>query len=387
METVKQVKNILILTEGDANKLATWSNVPYFLSTTLEKKGYNVARVDFSVWSLLKKIWNHTVSPLLDLFYPTHAYQFERTGFYNWFAERKIGNAIKNAKDVDLIIIISFSYYNKWNKVPTIAFCDWSYDYLIRVRNQREPYFFERKYIKRQTWAFKKNFLVISLFKNAADYIKKQISTANVRFLGDNVINMLKCPSSDYNSTINRKKDSVSILFIGAKHYLKGAQLLVDSFVEIKKVYPEAKLHIVGIKKENLNNLTDYIYCYGYLHKDDSKEANTYYELMQKATVFVNPTQKWAGYSSMVEAMYFYTPIVVSPYEEFVNEFGKQINFGVYNKNFSKESLAQSILDVLNAINYVELCINAHNRVKDYTWDNYVEKLLDSVGLSQNNIL
>ena len=80
-----RTKSIYIFTEGDSNELATWSNVPYFLSTTLEKKGYNVIRVDFSVWNLLKKIWNHTVSPLLDIFYPTHAYQFERTWLYNWF--------------------------------------------------------------------------------------------------------------------------------------------------------------------------------------------------------------------------------------------------------------------------------------------------------------
>lgn len=206
METVKQVKNILILTEGDANKLATWSNVPYFLSTTLEKKGYNVARVDFSVWSLLKKIWNHTVSPLLDLFYPTHAYQFERTGFYNWFAERKIENAIKSKGDIDLIIIMNYSFYNKWNNVPTITFSDWSYDYYIKSRCQREPYFFEKNYIARQLEAFKRNFLIISLFKQCADWIKKQIPTANVKFLGNNVINMVQRPSLDYNSIINKKR-------------------------------------------------------------------------------------------------------------------------------------------------------------------------------------
>ena len=102
---------------------------------------------------------------------------------------------------------------------------------------------------------------------------------------------------------------------------------------------------------------------------------------MQKASVFVNPTEKWAGYSSTIEAMYYYTPVVVSPYEEFVGEFGKQINFGVYNKVFSKESLATSILSIFNADNYDELCLNAHNRVKDYTWDNYVERLLADVRL------
>ena len=47
-----RTKTIFIFTEGDSNKLAVWSNVPYFLSTTLEKKGYNVVRVDFSVWKL-----------------------------------------------------------------------------------------------------------------------------------------------------------------------------------------------------------------------------------------------------------------------------------------------------------------------------------------------
>lgn len=376
-----RTKSIYIFTEGDSNELATWSNVPYFLSTTLEKKGYNVIRVDFSVWNLLKKIWNHTVSPLLDIFYPTHAYQFERTWLYNWFAERKIGNVVKKARNIDLIIIMNFSFYNKWNNVPTITFSDWSYDYYIRIRCQRKPYFFEKNYIERRSEAFKRNFLIVSLFKQCADYIKNRIPTANVKFLGNNVVNMIQRPPSNYKSVINQKRESYSLLFIGMKKYLSGAQLLVDTFDEIKKVFPNAELHIVGLTKADLKNLTDDIYCYGYLHKDNSKEADVYYGLMQKASVFVNPTEKWAGYSSTIEAMYYYTPVVVSPYEEFVGEFGKQINFGVYNKVFSKESLATSILSIFNADNYDELCLNAHNRVKDYTWDNYVERLLADVRL------
>ncbi len=370
---------ICLFCDGDSSLLSTWSNVPYFLSTTLEKKGNKVHRVNIASLTFFRKLYNHSISKLLNLFYPNHAFQFERTRFYNRIVDRKIQKYMQKSPDADLYIIMDFSFYNKTNSVPTVTFSDWSYDYLIKERFHREPYYFEYKYLFQQLEALEKATLVISLFKLCADYIQKQVPISNVKFLGGNVINMMQEPSKDFQKIIDIKKQKLSILFIGMKKYQRGAQLLVDTFPFIKKKFPQAELNIIGLVDHNLENMEDGINCYGYLHKDKKQECELYYSLLERATVFVNPTEEWAGYSSMVEAMYYYTPIVVSPYKEFVNEFGKSINFGKYNVEFSIDSLLNSIVTLFESVHYDKMCLNAHERVKDYTWDKYVERFIKAI--------
>lgn len=100
--------------------------------------------------------------------------------------------------------------------------------------------------------------------------------------------------------------------------------------------------------------------------------------------MFVNPTELWAGYSSTIEAMYFYTPIIVSPYKDFISEFGAEINFGLYNSEFNAKCLSTNIERILNAPDYLDKCINAHNVTKNYTWSTYVDKVLNVIEQIKN---
>ena len=97
------------------------------------------------------------------------------------------------------------------------------------------------------------------------------------------------------------------------------------------------------------------------------------------AKVLINPTPKWGAYSSTIEAMYNYTPVIVSPYETFVNEFGRIIDFGLYNEHYTAEGIAKDIEIVIFNNDYKSLCENAHNRVEKYTWSNYVDKVLNLI--------
>ena len=42
------MKNIVVFTSGDSSNPSTWSNVPFLLTKSLEKKGYNIIRIDIS---------------------------------------------------------------------------------------------------------------------------------------------------------------------------------------------------------------------------------------------------------------------------------------------------------------------------------------------------
>ncbi|MBR5919280.1 MAG: glycosyltransferase, partial [Prevotella sp.] len=115
-----------------------------------------------------------------------------------------------------------------------------------------------------------------------------------------------------------------------------------------------------------------------FLRKDVEDECRRYYELLKGAKVIVNPTPKWAAYSSLIEAMYFYTPVIVSPFDDFVQEFGETIDFGRYNREFSADCIAGNIRNLLESTDadYSETCKRAHEAVKDYTWSRYVDKVL-----------
>ena len=73
--------------------------------------------------------------------------------------------------------------------------------------------------------------------------------------------------------------------------------------------------------------------------------------------------------------MLFYTPIVIAPYEEFVNEFGSNTSYTEYCNDFTVKALSESIRRSFNSKKRKQASIDAHNAVKDHTWSAYVEKL------------
>ena len=118
------------------------------------------------------------------------------------------------------------------------------------------------------------------------------------------------------------------------------------------------------------------IFFYGYLRKDNLEENTIYNNLLMNAHIFINPTPTWGGYSSTVEAMLYYTPIIVAPYGDFVEEFGKELDCGLYNDVYSEDKIAENILWLSKNPNYSIMCKCAHERVKNNTWDKYIDKVL-----------
>ena len=140
--------------------------------------------------------------------------------------------------------------------------------------------------------------------------------------------------------------------------------------------YKDLSLDIVGCAASDFESLPKGVTCYGFLNKSEERDRKIYYDLLLNAKVLINPTPKWGAYSSTIEAMYYYTPVIVSPYETFVNEFGRIIDFGLYNEHYTAEGIAKDIEIVVFNNDYKSLCENAHNRVEKYTWSNYVDKVL-----------
>ena len=211
--------------------------------------------------------------------------------------------------------------------------------------------------------------------------MKALYPTANIHYLGGNVINDLSGEPVREDEILEKKKNSERILFVGKPdRYKDSAIKLMEAVGMLRKdeKYRNLELDIIGIEKAQLPSVPDFVHCHGFLRKDDKDECKRYYDCLKKAKIIVNPTPKWAAYSSLIEAMYFYTPVIVSPFDDFVQEFGETIDFGRYNREFSADCIAGNIRNLLESTDadYSGICTRAHEAVKDYTWSRYVDKVL-----------
>ena len=389
------MKEVLFFTNGDANNANVWSNVPYCFSHALENEGITVHRIDYSMPTSFVKFYNLVLRRILDcltlrkLKFP----YIRTTRLFKFFAERKIKKVIQQYPQADLCLFMGYGFYNKWNNIPSLLFSDWTTE--MDIWKKRKPNFLEQRIILQEEEAINHAKYVVSLFPVCCEEMKKKYPKANIHFLGGNVINDLLNKSLVSRSTfqvsnnnadntivvedlIEKKSKSKKLLFIGRKTtYLGAAKKVIEAFKLLKQeeAYKDYELDIVGCAASDFDSFPKGVTCYGFLNKSEERDRKTYYDLLLGAKVLVNANPKWGAFSSTVEAMYYYTPVIVSPYQDFVKNFGEKIDFGVYNQDFTAESIANDIKSVINSGNYTEMCNFAHENVKTYTWENYVKQL------------
>lgn len=374
MESSK-IKEVTVFTDGDSSKLSTWSNVPYFFTETLLGKGIKVNRVDISESAQLCRVYNKFFDPFVKRMSKDTSYTYFRSRLHYSNVRKRVKKAVRTYKnsDVFLFLTLSFSSVGLTDK-PTVMFGDWTYDYYIKHFLNRQPDCFERSCIKRDRRQIEKADLVLPLFPGIAGYMKENYSNPEIRYLG-NVVNSLLLVSEK--EILEKKRNSKELLFIGRKNaYLEGAEQLIKAVSLLKNDYPDVKVHIIGMKDSDFESLPDNVCCYGYLDKADDNRRNLYYTLLQNARFIVNTTPKWGAFSSMIEAMYFYNPVITTPYGEFTETFGKNIDFGYYSDGQSAEELAGQIKSGLQSPDYIQMCIRSHQSVEHFTWSAYVDKVI-----------
>ena len=386
------MREVLFFTNGDANNANVWSNVPYCFSHALENIGITVHRIDYSMNPTFVKFYDLVFRRVLDAFtFRKLRFPYQRTTrLFKFFAERKIRKAIQQNPCADLCLFMGYGFYNKWNNIPSLLFSDWTTE--MDILKKRKPNFLEQRMIRQEGKAINNAEYVVSLFPVCCEEMKKKYPKANIHFLGGNVINDLsgirvkvkgdglKNSSNEIivEDLIETKARSKKLLFIGRKTtYLEAAKKLIEAYKILKQeeAYKDLELDVVGCAATDFDDLPKGVTCYGFLNKSEKQDKKTYYDLLLNAKVLVNANPKWGAFSSTVEAMYYYTPVIVSPYQDFVKNFGEKIDFGVYNQDFTADSLANDIKTVINSVNYTEMCNFAHEKVKSYTWDNYVKQL------------
>src|SRR5574344_320720 len=363
------IKEVIFFCYGDSAKPETWSNLPFLFTRKLEKKNILVHRVDINPERFFNSLYNRLVYPILKSIYPGMVYTFDRTRLCALLTQQRISKAVKKYKTSDLCIFDCFDYYNKYSDIPSLLFSDWTMEILLSDRFQRVPYPMEKRFIQQQAKAIMHADYVVSLFPICADWMKRKYPQANIHYLGGNVINSFYEEELDSSAVVRAKYTSNSILFIGGKNYIDSALMTIEA----KKLIQNRALHMIGLTEDMVKLSLPNVCYHGYLRKDNKRECQMYYKLVFQAKVFVNANPRWGGYSSSIEAMYYHTPIVISPYQDFVQAFVSLIDFGIYNEMFTSEEIASNIKKVcnMNEGEYKSFCFHAHERVEDYTWKRY----------------
>lgn len=372
---MNRIKELTVFTNGDSSDINSWSNIPFFFTETAKSKGVKVNRVDIGPSINLKQKFDRSYFyRIIKKVHKNTSYDYFRSIIHFKNVRVRIKRAIRQYPDSDAYIFLTFSFSStKLTNKPTVLLCDWTYDYYFKYFLNRKPDFFEKQSIRRENLQISGSDLVFSLFPGVADYMKKKYCTDNIYYIG-NVINSI-CTSSR-NEILCLKKQSYKLLFIGKIKYIEGARSLIEAFKLLKPKYPQLSLHFIGLYKTDFKSLPTDIYCHGYLEKGKDSDRELYYRLLKEAKIFINTTPKWSAFSASIEAMYFYTPIIVTPYNEFVEIFGDKIEFGAYCEKNTRSCIAEKIETLFNNDNYEELCNKAHHSVKEYTWSAYIDKMI-----------
>ncbi|MFN8284441.1 MAG: glycosyltransferase [Chitinophagales bacterium] len=365
---------ITVFTNGDSADISTWSNVPYFFTETLISKGVKVNRVNIRTSKILKTLYRISIWQILKRTKKHDAYEYYRTKIHDWHINFKIKNAVKKYPHSDAFLFLSFSFSaKKYSSKPTILFGDWTFDHYFNYFKNRKPGSLENEFVERENEHIEKADLVFVLFPKVAEYMKVKYKNSNIYYIG-NVINSKI--HSDESEILAKKKKSNKILFIGSSKYKSGADVLLKAFVIAQQKNPDLELHFIGLKDSDFDHLPQHVFCHGYLNKATESERKLYYDLLESAKMYVNTTSKWSAFSATIEAMYFYNPILISPYDEFSQTFGETNDFVNYSSDNNAEILANDIITLYNHPNYTEICRHTHAAVKSFTWESYIDQFL-----------
>lgn len=370
---MKNIKEITVFSIGDANDLKTWSNVPYFFTKNLEEQNIKVNRINIEENALLNIFYKYSVFILLKIINKNSNHTYFRSRLNYILTNRKIKKAIHTYYQSDALLFLTYSFsVPKQKNKKVILFSDWSYLYYIETFLKRKPIWFEKNALGNEEKHINDADIVLSLFPKSHEFNLKYYTNKHQYYLG-NVIN------SNYtlnkNDIITKKTNSHKLLFIGNNKYIQGAIDLISAF---KQLSTKAELHIIGLKANEVGVSAQHVFYHGYLDKGIAAENEFYYQLITESKAIINTNPDWGAFSAMTEAMYFFTPVITSPYEEFTKTYGSNIDFGFYVAHNSERELTQKLEIILSDTNetYLKLMNNAHEKVKDFSWKSYTDKAL-----------
>jgi glycosyltransferase involved in cell wall biosynthesis len=338
--------------------------------------GIKVNRVDVSKYQKLFVFAGRIIHKVISTFKKRNIYyDYSRSTLANLIVDLIIRRSIKKYPNTDLYVSTSFSFSPKdYTNKKVVLFCDWTLEYVIEKIAQKQPIKLEKRIIEKQNMIMKNADKLITLFPDVEDFYKDKFSEIQINYIG-NVINSEYVSKGRVLELVKGRISKNKIVFIGKKYYKAGLHSLLEA-VEIIKERWDINVDVIGMGKFDYDSSVNVTF-HGYLDKSIEIQKKKYYEIIEDARVIVNTTPNWAGFSSMLESMHHGLPVVVTPYQSFIETFGNDIQFGYYSDN-NPQNIAKSLKQIfkMQKDEYKEMSLAAYNATLNYTWGNYVEKFL-----------
>lgn len=365
---------VYFCTTAPSNRYKSWSNIPYLLQKNLESRGYDVRNYVMRELEPIKTAFNLPIRLLNKVLKFQTTYYYVRTPIHFYIANLYSLWIALISKKQDAMVVQGFSYPMNNKKNRQVIVGDWPSEYLFEKFLKRQPSRMERKSIDRENAVIEAADAVVTLFPSVREYMLSKYNNKNIFYFG-NVINIdddVEPPAGIREAKMLSKR----FLFVGQAFYLQGALELITAAANIRREGYECEIDIVGIDPKLLNFECEWLRVHGYLDKEKPIEKQNYYKLLTSARVFVNTTTGWSGFQALLEAMYFYTPIIVRPNEILRGYFSNLTSVahvleegGPRLENLLIESLTDSVT-------YTRMSEAARSAVESSTWNNFTSKLI-----------
>jgi glycosyltransferase involved in cell wall biosynthesis len=357
----------LVLGKANPERMNGVNKVVYQLATKQFENG-----LDVSVWGITKDLSHNYGSRVFET-------KLFKRSFNPFMADRELLKCIllKKGKAV-------FHLHGGW--VPV-------YSTIAKFLGKNEIPFVFTPHGGYNTIAMQRNAIVKKIYftlfeKSVLEYSQKIHCIGESEVLGlQGIFNTTKTVllpygfQSKFHMIDSSKKESQLIIgFVGRLDiYTKGLDLLIDAFFEFKKQGNNAKLWIVGdgaeqpklIEMVKAKNLLDDVVFWGGKFGDEKDE------LLKQMDVFVHPSRNEGLPSSVIEAMNFGVPCVVSKATN-MGEYVRFYNAGVAVKNED----ANAIKDAFNKLHNLwsigdlhTMRCNSQRMVKNvFSWNLLIDK-------------
>jgi glycosyltransferase involved in cell wall biosynthesis len=365
---------IYFCTTAPSKNYKSWSNIPYLLHKNLEKKGYVVKNYVMteveplrSAFNLLVRLKNKLCKKSTTYFYVRTPVHYIFTILYSYYIR-----LISSSEDI--MIVQGFSYPLNNGKNKQIIIGDWPSEYLFEKFLKRKPSKVERRSIDRENTVIENADAIVTLFPNVKEYMLDKYNNKNIYCFG-NVVNVDE--SVILPLDIEKKKiASKRLLFIGQPFYISGAMELIVAAKNLRQYGIDCEVDIVGIDPQLIGVQYHWLTVHGYLDKAKPKDKEKFYNLLSCAHLFVNTTMGWSGFQALLEAMYFYNPIVVRNNEMLQIYFPnlKEFAYLLEEDSGSLENLLYEIFS--DNDRYCKMAKTARKSVSSSTWEKFTDNVI-----------
>lgn len=180
---MREIKEVIVYSNGDSNDLATWSNVPYFFCRELEKRGIKVDRVNIhvnkdSALSIVSRLLTKFKKKLIKLQKGTDTmYRYNKSSYYYNQVLNKMKAGRRSYPEADAEIAFDLMNINK-SDIPFVMIGDWTIDYRLRNKYHRLPDKYEQSLIDRQFSNLSKADMVVSIFPGCYENMCEHLDNA-----------------------------------------------------------------------------------------------------------------------------------------------------------------------------------------------------------------